>query len=170
MPSPSPGIANEYLPLGMNSGRALTNMHLQKLVYIAHGWKLAIYNEPLTDDDPEAWDYGPVYPELYEALRGYGSDNVVKPIRYSDYMHRVREDGEVRAILSEEERALIRSVWENYGHFHAFQLSALTHVQGSPWSLAYEQGRNTVIGRDEVRNFFLRVARERGQQAAPTFA
>ncbi len=42
-------IANEFLKMNGAMGR-LTQMHLQKLVYIAHGWKLALVGEPLADD------------------------------------------------------------------------------------------------------------------------
>lgn len=54
MPAASPAIANQFIPLALHDGRPLTNMHLQKLVFIAHGWNLAIRNLPLTEDDPEA--------------------------------------------------------------------------------------------------------------------
>ena len=61
-------IANEFIRRAAAEKRALTQMQLQKLVYIAHGWNLAINGEKLTHDDPQAWDYGPVYRDLWEAL------------------------------------------------------------------------------------------------------
>lgn len=170
MPGPSPGVANQFLPLARVAGHAVTNMHLQKLVYIAHGWNLAIRNEPLTNDDPEAWDYGPVYPDLYRSLSRYGSNNVNDAIKYVDYMPYPDVNQEVIADLNQEERDIINAVWHSYGRFHAFQLSALTHVESSPWTIAYAQGRNTIIGPNEIRDFFLRVARERGREAEPAFA
>jgi uncharacterized phage-associated protein len=60
-------------------------MQLQKLVYIAHGWNLAINGTPLTSDIPAAWDYGPVYRDLFEALRAYGSNPVTQEIRAGDF-------------------------------------------------------------------------------------
>ena len=74
-------IANEFIRRAAAEGRALTQMQLQKLVYIAHGWNLAINGDKLTSDDPQAWDYGPVYRDLWNALRSYGRAPVTREIR-----------------------------------------------------------------------------------------
>ena len=74
-------IANEFLKRAQNDGIPLTHMHVQKLVYIAHGWNLAVNNEPLIDESFVAWDYGPVAPSLFQALRRYGAGTVTRLIR-----------------------------------------------------------------------------------------
>ena len=61
-------IANEFLRLAKESGQSLTPMQLLKLVFIAHGWMLGLYGEPLISDDVQAWKYGPVIPDLYQTL------------------------------------------------------------------------------------------------------
>ncbi|MDR1297685.1 MAG: DUF4065 domain-containing protein [Deltaproteobacteria bacterium] len=43
-----------------------TNLKLQKLVYYAQGFNLAALGCPLFDEEPEAWDHGPVSPDPYE--------------------------------------------------------------------------------------------------------
>lgn len=40
-------------------------MQVIKMAHIAHGYSLAIHNEPLVDEAVEAWKYGPVVPSLY---------------------------------------------------------------------------------------------------------
>lgn len=56
-------VANYFLAQYGKHG--LNPLKLQKLVYIAHGWNLAVRNQPLVDNElPEAWEYGPVFASL----------------------------------------------------------------------------------------------------------
>ena len=81
----SPQIAKEFIRLGKADGVSFTQMQLQKLVYIAHGWNLAIDGEPLTHDAPQAWEYVPVHRELWQALRRYGRSPVTREIANGEY-------------------------------------------------------------------------------------
>jgi uncharacterized phage-associated protein len=162
----SPAIANEFIRLAAKDGRALTQMQLQKLVYIAHGWNLAINSAPLTLDDPQAWEYGPVYRELHQALRHYGRSGVTREIKNEDFTPGIFDDEPSKsavASLSENERALIQRVYNDYGRFHAFQLSALTHRDGTPWTAVYANGagRSHVIPPDMIRNHFVELAQHK---------
>ena len=58
------------------SGWNLSNLRLQKLLYIAHMYHLAEMKEELINEKFEAWMYGPVEPVLYQYVKGYGK----KPI------------------------------------------------------------------------------------------
>ena len=82
-------IANEFLRRAKDDGRELTQMHLQKLVYLAHGWCLAVTGKPLIEEKIQAWDYGPVIKPLYDALKSYGSANIPRLIRWADATHKL---------------------------------------------------------------------------------
>ena len=157
-------VANQFLNLAEKQNKRLTQMQLQKLTYISHGWNLAISGSPLTNDVPEAWDYGPVYRELREALRGYGSGPVDRKIRYKDFLRgEFRDDAneEVKGAFSEFEQSVIQKVFEIYGDFHAFQLSALTHKEGTPWYKTYQNsGRNSPISAQEIKDHFSGLAQQ----------
>jgi len=99
-------------------------MQLQKLVYIAHGWSLAIVGEPLVRDEVQAWQWGPVIPSLYKALSKYGSGVVSDAIPTRD----------TPVPADSKDSALIERVWVSYGKMTGPQLSAITHTNGTPWN------------------------------------
>lgn len=172
VPHHSTAIANEFLNLANAESQPLTQMQLQKLVYIAHGWCLELIDRPLTEDKIEAWQYGPVYEDLWEALRRYGRDPVNEPIKVGDYgWNFLGPDADKVAIaeLDNDERALIEKVFESYGKYQAFKLSALTHKPGTPWSEVYGDGRGhrQPIDNQLIRQHFATLRREREQDKAP---
>jgi len=132
-------VANEFLELAKRDGRQLTPMQLQKLVYFAYGWYLAITGERLIDERVEAWQWGPVIPSLYSAFREYGSDpidDVPGELYFDGAKIKVRKfplvsDDPGRDTIA---RNVIRRVWEIYGKYSASQLSGMTHEPNSPWS------------------------------------
>ena len=50
-------IANKILARGSSddSGELISNLKLQKLLYYMQGFHLAYFNEPLFEEDIEAW-------------------------------------------------------------------------------------------------------------------
>lgn len=166
MSAPSPAIANEFIRLAGREARHLTHMQLQKLVYIAHGWNLAINGSPLTSDTPVALDYGPVYKDLLDALRNYGSSPVTREICAGEFGAGVFLSGPdaqkvVAANLSRPERNVVDRVFRDYGNYHAFKLSALTHQPGTPWAQVYREGAGKfqLIDNERVREHFIDLAR-----------
>lgn len=157
-------VANKFLEMAGKAGRRLTPMHLQKLVYIAHRWSLAIYGEPLVKDPVEAWPWGPVYPELYEATKKYGSGPVtafIRQDRRSLVDHLIGEWGRERFQKKEED--LLNAVFQHYGDLEPFQLSVLTHKDGTPWTKAYRSGgRGSLIPNALIEQYFYDI----GSQAS----
>lgn len=58
------------------SGWEVTNLELQKILYIAHMFHIGKNKEPLIQEHFEAWDYGPVVPELYKKVRMFGASAI----------------------------------------------------------------------------------------------
>jgi uncharacterized phage-associated protein len=158
----SMAIANEFLKL-QGGEVGLTQMQLQKLAYIAHGWNLAINGEPLIAEDVQAWDNGPVFRELWDHLTRYGSAFVTKlisPANKPNFFGRDLSKEPYKAKLSKEERAVIEHCWKRYGRYGAFRLSGLTHQEGTPWYKTYfVKGKNAVIDPDEIRQHYVKLAR-----------
>jgi uncharacterized phage-associated protein len=158
-------VANEFLELAKRDGNDITPMQLQKLVYFAYGWYLAIYDRPLIDERVEAWQWGPVVPSLYSWFKHYGSQPIKEFVMMPDFRHvsglsfsppRVRSEN---ATEDAEAMSVIRRVWEIYGKFSAYQLSSMTHEPNSPWSnTAGKEIRGTDIPDHLIREYFQRLA------------
>ncbi len=158
-------VANEFIRRALADRRPLTQMQLQKLVYIAHGWNLAINGMPLTIDRPQAWEYGPVYRDLYRSLSRYGRNPVSQEIANGDttlgaYDVGPEADAPALATFSDEEQAVIDRVYSSYSKYHAYQLSALTHREGTPWTQIYSDGNGkfSEIPNEMIREHFVALA------------
>jgi len=141
MPYESKAIANEILRIAQARGSAVSHMKLQKLVYYAHGWNLAIQKCPLLNERIEAWKFGPVVPSLYQEFKGVGSGTIQSPAMMTSF-----SDGHVKFFTpsletctdstSEKDdftRRLLNKIWDMYGKYDAMQLSEATHRAGTPW-------------------------------------
>jgi uncharacterized phage-associated protein len=133
-------VANEFLKLAKVEHRTLTPMQLLKLVYLAHGWYLAVTGRPLLDERVQAWRFGPVVPSVYHEFKKYGNGPIQEPARTTRI---VSNDGGVKLVLTPFElegddvalaKKVIKEVWDKYKHLSAVQLSNLTHLPDSPWS------------------------------------
>ena len=152
MPAHDPrAIANEFLQ--RNEG-PMNQIRLQKLVYIAHGWNLAINHEPLVSGRIEAWDGGPVMRSIWNHMRdfGYGADDLL--------CH--NKSGKPYApepALQNEEREVINHVWARYGQYSGSELSVITHRPNTPWSKAYfKLGRNSALSDQDIKQHFIDLA------------
>lgn len=136
MAYPPLAIANSFLAEARSQGKQLTIMQLLKLVYIGHGWSLALLNRPLVNEPPEAWQHGPVFPSIYREFRRFGAQPIT--------MGAVGPLGvPISANLSDPQRSVIRSVVSSYGDMHAFALSRITHEPETPWSRVYQDGQGS---------------------------
>lgn len=145
-------VANTFLELAKRDGKRLSNMQLQKLVYIAHGWMLGITDKPLIKNKVEAWQWGPVIPDLYHPLKKYGSGIVDEPLPAK------------QTLETETAEMLISSaVWAGYGELSALQLSAITHKDGTPWSkIRLENpGRHALIPNEVIAEHYQQLLNER---------
>ncbi len=121
-------VASKMIELGLKKDpiQRYTPMQLLKLVYISHGWMLALFNRPLFLEKVEAWKYGPVIPELYESVKHYKA-SPVNEINVS-----VSDD------FDEQELGVIDYVINAYGHIDGITLSQITHAPNTPWSMTYD--------------------------------
>jgi uncharacterized phage-associated protein len=101
----------------------MTNMKIQKLLYYAQSLHLALYNEPLFDEEIQAWRYGPVCPPAYKFYSEFEAKQL--PIPNQEYFLQIPS----------ETKELLAEVWEYFGGYHAYKLSDMTHGE-FPWKKA----------------------------------
>ena len=140
-------VANEFLSLANAEARQLTNMQLQKLVFLAHGYALGLTGLSMYHNNTHAWQWGPVIPRLYKALQKFGSGRVTGPIAVDDPSES----------LDETQTVVLKGVLEVYKKFSGAQLSDITHRPGSPWSKTWETDKFGVIPIDDIRDYYKKL-------------
>ena len=161
MPGWSIEIANEFIRMGASSGETFTQMHLQELVYIAHGWCLALTGQPLTGDRPEALTHGPEYRRIAEAFIKCGTRPVTAQIAVRIAQSKSESDPiVVDDDIDENERAIMARVYAHYRHRRTSELAALTRADNTPWSAIYAEGlgRGRDIPHKLIRKQFAEIA------------
>lgn len=164
MSYPALAVANYFIDKANVENTPLDHLKLQKLVYFAHGWNLAVRAEPLIDEPVEAWKYGPVVSSLYRTFRVYGNDLVTENgVQMTALGPRVPniEFGD------SDTRELLAKVWEVYQGFSGVQLSNMTHEPDTPWDRTWRKSRRSgeePIANDLIREHFLEKARRRGDE------
>jgi len=177
MPFNPIAIANYFIEQAQSLGDELTPMKLQKLVFFAHGWHLAIKNSPLIDEQVEAWSYGPVIRSLYREFRKYGDQAITEKGVF--HKKRLKLDGRATLQIVQPEinddpesataiKPLLDRIWEVYGKYSAIQLSNMTHQPGTPWHSVHEQydgkpPRGTDIPSNVIRDYFRSLARSKAE-------
>jgi uncharacterized phage-associated protein len=143
MPFDPRAVANRLLELARERQITLDPMKVQKLIYYAHGWHLALTNRPLLDRPVEAWQYGPVLPDVYRAFRQFGAQPITEPARYFgiDGGKLTLRRYAMPASYPDADYAdrVLRRILEQYGDFSAIELSMLTHAAGTPWAHAWSE-------------------------------
>lgn len=110
-------VAEYFVWLANETGSFISNLKLQKLVYYAQAWHLALFGEPLFPEDFQAWVHGPVIPELYRHYKQFGW----KPI-----------NEEADPELPDEVREFLGEVADEYFACDAYELEQMTHLE-DPW-------------------------------------
>ena len=108
-------------------GWTLSNLALQKTLYIMHMVHLGRTGQPLLPETFEAWNYGPVLPHLYRQCVMFGA----KPVK--DVFYRAQQ-------LPKLEADLVREASDYLAPMTPGQMVDLTHWEGGAWAAVYQPG------------------------------
>jgi len=132
-------IANAFIAFSdPEKGDIISNLKVQKLLYYAQGIYLAVYNEPLFEEDIIKWQYGPVVPTVYSSLKRYGSEAI--PV----------DDAFDFSVFNKNQMDVLQEINMVFGQFSAIRLMNMTH-QEPPYNNTLLRG---VITHQELIKYF----------------
>lgn len=122
----------------VNDKHAISNLQLQKILYFIQVDSYKRYNKPAFKDDFEAWQFGPVIPDVYYYFCSFGGMPIWNTYSYEE----VPADEENINRIVEEKRAL-----------RAWDLVEQTHRVGGAWAKTYNDGdgNRKIIPKPEIR-------------------
>lgn len=136
-------VADYFIRLANETGSFVSNLKLQKLVYYAQAWYLALNDAPLFQEDFQAWIHGPVIPTLYQKYKDFGWRPIIQ---------------DVNPRLPEVIQEFLNEVAEEYFACDAYELEQMTHIE-DPWNCARnglpsDTPSNAVIKKEWMKEYY----------------
>lgn len=120
----------------------VTNLKLQKLLYYAQAWYLVNFNKPLFDEKIEAWQFGPVIPDVYNEFKSFGRT----PIEI--------EDEDCKKIINDVECVnYLDEFCEHFLKFSATDLVSMSHSE-EPWINAFNNAISNEISQEVMQKYY----------------
>jgi uncharacterized phage-associated protein len=137
-------IADYFIYVANETGSYLSNLKLQKLLYYAQAWHLALYGIPLFDEEFEAWVHGPVIPSLYAKYKKFGWKPILEEVEKPEF--------------HEELQNFLDEVTEEYFMLDAFELEMMVHRE-TPWiesrgGLPIDEPSHAIISQQSMKDYF----------------
>ena len=135
-------VADAIIEFCNEHGDVVTNLRLQKLLYYAQAWFLALHDKPLFSDSIEAGERGPVQPDVFGRLAILGTAPILRAFATWVFPK----------ILMNH----LGELMEVYGKFSAFDLERLS-CDEEPWKAArrsLKNGGSGIISCDVMKHFY----------------
>ena len=111
-------VADYIIDFANKAGELITNLKLQKLLYYAQGYYLAIESKKLFEDDIEAWVHGPVIPNVYHQYKDFRWQPINKAVDIPTISKTVTD--------------FLNLIIETFLPIDAYKLERMTHKE-TPW-------------------------------------
>lgn len=123
----------------------VSNLELQKILYITHMFYLGQNEKPLLIGEMfQAWDYGPVLPTLYHTLKDNKSEKINKKF------------GKKPTNQPEQlESDCISELTKTLKNFSSGKLVSITHRVGSAWDKYYVPNKNNIIPTEAISKEYI---------------
>lgn len=122
-------------------GKSISNLKLQKILYFIQAEFLVSQDRPCFREKIEAWDFGPVIPEVYCRYKVYGGATIF------------RFQNDNRCPFDKNDKTIADGMIDECAKYSASTLTEITRRQ-TPWKTAYYQHNNAVISNESIKSFF----------------
>lgn len=123
-------------------GMPISNLQLQKILYFIQYNFLATFGKPAFIDKMEAWQYGPVVPDVYNRFTYMGGNVIVE---HFDVNPNVLFKDNV-------EREIVDMITETCRIVNPWKLVDIVHEKGSPWDRVFEKNKKNEITVMDIYN------------------
>lgn len=155
------GIANFVLDLADLEGLPLSNLAINKIVFFLHAAFLVQFRRPLVSAKIEAWNYGPVFRELYREFKSFED----RPIAGRAY--RISPNDGNRELcmynFAPNEESFLQEVVRKYVRLSPRALVAMSHEKGGPWDQVWNHvtlaNASMCISNEIIKDWYDRAAR-----------
>jgi uncharacterized phage-associated protein len=156
MPYDVRSVANFVLEAAARLDITVTNISVNKITYFLHAWFLAKTGRPLVSAKIEAWDYGPVFRELYMQFKPFGSGRITT---FATRRNSITAREEIcPASLERQDEEFLRPLLLRYLDMSPATLVRLSHEPGGPWDQVYnhsgESNPGMRISDEAIRQYF----------------
>lgn len=138
-------VSNYLLAESRERGELLTNLKLQKLLYYAQAWHLALEEHPIFQEDFKAWVHGPVLLSQYH--------------RFKDHSWRpITEDIDTPNNIASDLIDHLDEILDVFGSEPATALELMTHRE-EPWleargDLPPDEPSTAIIRKETMKEYY----------------
>lgn len=131
-------VANYVIAYGMQIGHPVSNLQLQKILYYIQVYFLKKKGIPFFKDEIEAWQFGPVIPNVYYQYAVFGPAPIT--------MFKTP-----KIDLEKEEKADLEQIVRKKAILSPWEMVADTHQKGKAWDMYYKINERNVIPKKAMK-------------------
>lgn len=124
-------VANLLLKEARARKLNVSNLKLQKLLFLCHAFFLVETGRGLVSGSFEAWHYGPVHRQAYDAFKQFGAASITEEANRFNPV-----TGTQQPLAAPDDRSVfdvVNKVMTFYGDWSPGKLVELTHAKDGPW-------------------------------------
>lgn len=140
-------VADYFIYQANQTGSFINNSKLQKLVYYAQAWHLALYSTALFNEEFEAWVHGPVIPKLHQHYKSFGWHPILQEIE--------------KPFLNQNTINFLDEIVQAYFCYDSLELERMVHLE-EPWikarakaSVPIDSPCYEIITKESIKDYYI---------------